>query len=139
MATTNFERLIRNAAQSNNSRANGSNEPFEKAEFWMNTGLEIQLTREDGTIEKKFLSLAKGIPLDKMAKLDTSSSNEDYAMFQQGRNDLYDHVMEIARKLQPGESKIVDLQVEVRRTKSELPAPKLGSNPYVAAIRQLVA
>lgn len=86
-----------------------------KAEYWLNIGYPVNYPLEDGTTEKRLVSLPMGIPLDTQEKLPTNSRNKTFANFNAARNNLLEQIAEKAKGLQPGESVVLNLQVEMRR------------------------
>ena len=106
----------------------------EKAVLWLNVGYVSDVKDEDGT--NRFVSLPLGIPVDSMEALPTNSRNQDYAMFQQARNDLLNQILVVAKDVKPGESKILNLQIQLRRVNDEAataPVPATG-NPFALKI-----
>ena len=78
----------------------------------------------DDNGENRFVSLATGIPLDNMERLQTNSRNREFAAFQAARNDLYDQIMDVAKSLEAGESKVIatadnGLAIQIRRINEE--------------------
>lgn len=93
-----------------------------KSQFWLNIGYETDVVDDNG--ENRFVSLATGIPLDNMEHLQTNSRNREFAAFQAARNDLYDQIMDVAKSLEPGESKVIatadnGLAIQIRRINEE--------------------
>lgn len=93
-----------------------------KSQFWLNIGYETDVVDDNG--ENRFVSLATGIPLDNMERLQTNSRNREFAAFQAARNDLYDQIMDVAKSLEAGESKIIatadnGLAIQIRRINEE--------------------
>lgn len=88
-----------------------------KAQLWVNIGYASGVIDENG--EDRFVSLATGIPLDTMEALPTNSRNVEYARFNAARNDLHDQIMAAAAALAPGESKMLNLQIQLRRVNEE--------------------
>ncbi len=106
----------------------------EKAVLWLNIGYVSDVKDEDGT--NRFVSLPLGIPVDSMEALPTNSRNQDFAMFQKARNDLLAQIMEVAKGVKPGESKILNLQIQLRRVNDEatsVPVPATG-NPFALKV-----
>lgn len=101
-------------------------EEFQKSQFWMNVGYEVE---HDG--KKTFVSLPLGIPLDNQKTLPTNSSNAEFAALQSARNSLYEQLMEAVQQLQPGEEQVIELQVQVRRVKEDSAPVDPESNPFV--------
>lgn len=93
-----------------------------KTKFWINIGYDSGVADEQGIT--KFVSLPVGIPLDNQERLPTNSRNQEFAAFQAARNNLVDQIMAVAEKLEPGEEKMLNLQVQLRRInedQAELP------------------
>ena len=93
-----------------------------KSQFWLNIGYETDVVDDNG--ENRFVSLATGIPLDNMERLQTNSRNREFAAFQAARNDLYDQIMDVAKSLEAGESKVIatadnGLAIQIRRINEE--------------------
>lgn len=97
----------------------GSNSKPEqaRAQFWLNLGYTSDVKDEQGV--NKFVSLPLGIPLDTQEHVSTSSKNQDFAKFQSARNGLFDQVMAVAAGLKPGESRIIKLEVQLRRVSAD--------------------
>lgn len=107
----------------------------ERSQFWLNVGysVEVDVETDSGVhTEDRFVSLNSGIALDRVQELKANSSNQEWAMFQSARNDLLEQLLELANTLKPGESQIIDLQVEIRRVKDESAAVTVDpkSNPF---------
>lgn len=88
-----------------------------KAEFWLNIGYTSDVEDNDGN--KMFVSLPQGLALDTQEPLKTNSRNSDFAQFQAARNDLLDKLIEHAQNLKPGESTIINLEIQLRRVNEE--------------------
>lgn len=91
-----------------------------KAQFWLNLGYAVTIEGEDGP-EDRFVSLASGVPLDGQEVLPTTSRNVMLAKLNAARNDLHAQLMELAGDLAPGESRIVQLEVQLRRVNEDTP------------------
>lgn len=105
----------------------GNNADKPKAQFWINVGYEVQVQTADNQQETRFVSLATGIPVDTQEKLATNSRNAEYAAFQHARNNLHDQIMAAAAKLAPGEERMLNLQIQLRRVNDEM-APAEGND-----------
>lgn len=103
-----------------------------KARFWLNVGYDSGVVEEDG--QSRFVSLPIGIPLDTQNRLPTNSRNDDFASFQAARNDLLDQLMEIANGLEPGEDKILKLEVQLRRVNDEQPEASISTNKFARKV-----
>lgn len=106
-----------NLFTANTSNSNNNKEPQKKSEFWCNIGKITGSGNEDG--KYSFLNIPFGIPLDNINPVDTRSSNEEYAKFCQAQNTLLRKLMEKAATLKPGESTILNLDVQLVRRRAE--------------------
>lgn len=103
-----------------------SNDAKPKAQFWLNIGY----VANEGTEDEKFISLPTGIPLDTQEPLPTNVSNEDFRALRSAQNDLLEQLIAYAQDLEPGQSGIIQLQVELRRVKGEEKAIAPDENKY---------
>jgi hypothetical protein len=103
------------------------------ATLWLNIGYEIAVPVSDGTTtttENRFINLPMGIALDTMEEVKTTSSNETFAALQIAKNDLLKQLLQAGADLQPGQERIVNLQVQLRKVND--PAANAGlSDPNV--------
>lgn len=86
-----------------------------KAQVWMNIGYSVDVATNEGGVESRFINLPMGLPLDTMEEVATTSSNEVYAAMQIAKNDLLKQLLTAAAELAPGQERIVNLQVQLRR------------------------
>lgn len=126
-----FETTFGNQAK-NNGSTNKDNRP--KAQYWINIGYTVQVKGEQGP-EDRFVSLPTGIPLDTQEALPTNSRNAEFAAFQAARNNLHDQIMAAAAKLQPGEEKLLNLQIQLRRVNEETAPVAAELNPFVIPVQ----
>ena len=92
------------------------------AQYWANIGYVAVAQDQDGEEHEIFVSLNRGIALDDVERMDESSSNLEYAARSQASNGLLDDLLEAAKKLEPGESKIIssgDLSIQLRRVRDK--------------------
>jgi len=115
-------------------RQSQSRDDRPKSQYWLNIGYNVDYPLDDGSTEPRFVSLPTGIPLDGQEHLPTNSKNEAFAAFQSARNSLLDQLMAIAQTLQPGEDKIIKLEVQLRRVNGELETIKNEDNPFVKVL-----
>lgn len=104
-------------------------------EFWANVGVytpEYEL--EDGTVEKKFISLNYGIPLSAVQDMKKGSSDEWNALGQ-AKDDLRDQLLEIAQGLEPGQTEDVTVVLQVRRV-GEKAAIDPKANPFMVSLKK---
>lgn len=132
--TINFDFAAKKPATGTTGAAHsGQNTDRPKAQVWLNIGFtqEVILVQGDKEVpETRFVSLPQGIPLDTMEALATNSSNKEFRAFQSARNDLLDQIMAAAEKLEAGEAKIINVQVELRRVKAEEAPIDSDANPF---------
>jgi hypothetical protein len=100
-----------------NDKSTGSRSDQPKAKLWLNIGYMAEGAGENG--EDRFVSLPVGIPVDTQEKVATNSRNQNYADFMAARNDLLDQIMGVAETLAPGEDRILNLQIQLRRVAEE--------------------
>lgn len=101
-----------------------------KAQLWLNIGYPVTIQTEAGP-EDRFVSLPLGIPLDTQEKVKANGNNELFAQFQGARNDLLDQIMDAAKALKPGEDKILNLSIQLRRVKDEAAPVSNENNAFV--------
>ena len=94
------------------------------ATLWLNIGYEIAVPVSDGTTETRFINLPMGIALDTMEEVKTTSSNETFAALQIAKNDLLKQLLQAGADLKPGQERIVNLQVQLRKVND--PAANAG-------------
>lgn len=78
-----------------------------KSKFWLNVGYEA----EDG----RFVNLSQGIALDNIEALKTDTNNEEFNELRASQNELAEDLVREAEGMQPGEERVVYLQVRLRR------------------------
>lgn len=115
--TDNAAKPVSPFARTFGAKAPAADKP--KSQFWLNLGYSVTVEGETGP-EDRFVSLASGIPLDGQEVLATNSRNIPYAQLNAARNDLHDQLMELAGDLAPGESRIVQLEVQLRRVNEDV-------------------
>lgn len=119
---------------STNVQSNGKSDDRPKAQYWLNIGFESNFKDEDGSY--RFVSLPQGIPLDTQERLPVPR-NREFAAFQAARNDVLDQLLAAAKKLAPGEAKIIcldentGLAVQLRRVNEEAEEIPADQNPFV--------
>lgn len=115
-------------AQSNNV-ASASKDDRPKSQFWLNIGYDSGVKDDEGN--SRFVSLPAGIPLDESADpLPTNSRNAEYAAFNAARNDLHDQIMAVAKDLKPGEERMLNLSIQLRRVNGEAAPVTREANPF---------
>ena len=104
-----------------------------KAQFWLNIGYQVEVPTDSGN-EDRFVSLPQGIPLDTQEAVSTKSKNKDWQAFQVARNDLLSQMLKLAETLEPGEEKLLNLQIQLRRISDEEEVTEVQSNPYARTL-----
>lgn len=99
-----------------------------KSQFWLNVGYVAEGEGKEG--EDAFVSLPVGMALDSQEKLSTNSSNAEFAQLQAARNDLLDQLLALAEGLEPGEAKVFQLDVQIRRVRNEVEVPTDATNKF---------
>lgn len=104
-----------------------------KAQVWINIGYTAPAVLE-GEDAPRFISLPMGIPLDTQEKLAANSRNANFAKQRQAQNGLLDQLMQLASQLAPGQTRIVNLEVELRRVNEELEEAPVADNPFMKTL-----
>lgn len=123
----------------NNSNAGTKADDRPKAQVWVNVGYLITVPSETnaGETERRFVSLALGIPVDNAEPLDTRGK-QSWANFQAARNQLTKDITTMGMALEPGatayfpsEPKDGELCIELRRVGVETIPDTGAANPYL--------
>lgn len=133
-----FQRTFGRGNNAGNVSTQNNNEDRPKAELWLNIGYTVEVAVQNGeeTVnETRFVSLPTGIPLDTMELLSTRSTNEGFRAFQSARNDLHSQIMAAAEALGPGEEKILNLEIQLRRVNGEVEAVSTENNPFAKPLQ----
>lgn len=106
--------------------------PAEKrppATAWLNVGYVAEGAEEGD--DYSFVSLASGIPLDQIKPIAIKSVGTRKAAFDGSRNQLHADLMAKLETLQPGESCLVNLQIQLRKVVGDdVAAPAVEGNPF---------
>lgn len=120
------------------SSSTGTRRDLPKAKAWLNIGYTVPVRVQDGEEvreETRFVSLPVGIPLDTMDEIQITSRNTEFAQFQAARNGLLSELKAAAEALQPGEERIINLQIQLRHVNDAVTAPAADeTNPFVAKL-----
>ncbi len=126
-----FEKAFGRQSGNNNG---GSNDSRPKAQLWLNVGYTTEVDSiVDGqsVTEEQFISLPVGIPVDTMEHLPTNMRNESFAQLRGAQNYLLDEVIRAADLLKPGETKVLNLQIQLRRVNDERAEVPVAENPMI--------
>ena len=105
-----------------------------KAQFWLNIGYDSGVVDDDGT--SRFISLPQGIPLDTQEHVAVKGKNQEWKAFQAARNGLLDQIMAAAQSLEPGEDKILNLQIQLRRVNADTEETvDASTNPFAVQLK----
>lgn len=85
-----------------------------KAQLWINVGYQVEVETSEGK-EMRFVSTPFGMPMDTQEPVPTNSSSEVFAALQSAKNDLLAQIITAGMEMKPGEAKLLNLQVELRR------------------------
>ena len=98
-----------------------------KSQLWVNVGYSIEV---DGV--NVFVSIPMGIPVDSIKELPTNTRNAEFNLLNQARNQLLADITAGSEDLEPGESHVLELEVQLRRIDKEAdPLPAGSSNPFL--------
>lgn len=98
-----------------------------KSQLWVNVGYSIEVEGE-----QVFVSIPMGIPVDSIKELPTNTRNAEFNMLNQARNQLLADIASASEDLEPGESHVLELEVQLRRIDKEAdPLPAGSSNPFL--------
>lgn len=101
---------------SKNQQAGTNTNEKAKAQVWLNIGIEPKgLTNEDGS--PVFITLPYNLALDTMPDANVNSSNKEFAIRQNSKNQLKALLIEAGMSLEPGQSQEVHLVCKVYRAK----------------------
>ena len=98
-----------------------------KANMWANIGY----TASNG----EFVGLPYGIPLDTQNEVEVRGGDQQYVNLMAAKNALLKALIEETAKLEPGESKEVNLVVQISRVKTKLTADE--DSPYTKDLANL--
>lgn len=102
------------------------------SQIWGNIGVNLPGAGEDG--KDLFISLPMGLPLDDMKPVKISGTNKHSIQLKQVKNALLEELQQLGASLEPGERRIVPLQVEIYRVAQPEQAGSVANNPLIAAL-----
>lgn len=97
-----------------------------KAQLWLNVGYSVEIPALDangqpsGETEERFVALPVGIPLDDMKYVKILGGKSFINDQKIAQNDLLDQLLESVKDLLPGETRMVNLQLQVRRVQDQV-------------------
>ena len=107
----------------------------DKSQVWLNVGINLPMTKPDGTTENVFISLPFGLALDTMTKAEAKGNNTEYAHMVQAKNWLLEQLQSAGEKLEPGQSNIINgLELQLRRV-GEAAVVDPTDNPFMRSLR----
>jgi hypothetical protein len=104
--------------------------PFIPAEIFMNFGNTSSTTLEDGTEEKIFIALPKGLPLDTMERI-ARGRDEAANERRDAQNYLLDYYKSMVADMKPGERRYGVIEVEFYRVGELKAAPDISKNKLI--------
>lgn len=111
----------RNQTAAANAGDNGATVDRPKAQLWLNVGYSVEVPALDangqpsGEMEERFVSLPVGIPLDDMKQVKITGGKSFINDQKIAQNDLLEQLLDSVQDLPPGETRMVNLQLQVRR------------------------
>ena len=111
----------RNQTAAANAGDNGATVDRPKAQLWLNVGYSVEVPALDanghpsGEMEERFVSLPVGIPLDDMKQVKITGGKSFINDQKIAQNDLLEQLLASVQDLPPGETRMVNLQLQVRR------------------------
>lgn len=103
------------AAQQEQAAAPANDRP--EAQFWLNVGMYSNVTNPDGTTERQFVPLPRGLALDTMEP-EAIRGGDAFRRLLAHKNQLLEALMsELEDNVQPGEEVEIPLVCVVRRVK----------------------
>lgn len=111
--------------------AESAKEERPQAKFWLNIGYEVAVKDADGVEGTRFISLPVGLPLDTQQHRVTRGTGEVAQIISAG-NDLLDDLIKAAQAIPAGETKLVNLQIQIRHVQ-EASAIPAGTNAFSPA------
>jgi hypothetical protein len=106
-----------------------------KAQLWLNVGYHVPVvtTQADGTQvqENRFVSLPVGIAVDTMQMLSETSQNQNFAAFQQARNELLKLLIAAGAGLAEGEDRPIALELQLRRVSAPQAVVPSNVNQFI--------
>lgn len=119
------------SSKNNNRNNNLTDDSRPKAKVWANIGYTVDTVYDDsGENISRFVSLPVNLAIDTMDQLKINSQNQSYNDFQSARNSLLDQLLEKANELQPGESTIVNLEVQLFRSNQQVEPTSSENNKF---------
>lgn len=129
MAIDFAQRTFGAPASSNNGAGNNNNGEQKRSQYWLNVGYTVEGEFANGDTTR-FVSLPTGMALDGMEPFRITGNNAEFRALRSAQNDLLEQVMAVAESLQPGEEKILNLQLQLRRVKDDQEPVAASNNPF---------
>lgn len=106
----------------------------DKSQVWLNVGINLPMTKPDGTTENVFISLPFGLALDTMTKAEAKGNNTEYAHMVQAKNWLLEQLQAAGNKLDAGQATTINgLELQLRRV-GEAVSVSPNENPFLASL-----
>ena len=117
---------------------NGNREERPSANLWMNIGVTLMVENAEGVMEKKFISLPVGIPLDTTDPMEMRGSNKAWLEQVQVKNALLAFAQKTAASLEAGNGEFIDdFKVQVFKRNDATTAPKKSENSLLAQLSDM--
>lgn len=115
MAQLNFAEAAAQHLNTNPSNSHTQIDDRPNAKIWLNVGMILPFTNENGEEEQVFVSIPKGIAFDTMEKMEARGNNPENNQKIETGNFIMEHFQKEVESLKPGETVILPLVVEARR------------------------
>lgn len=104
-----------------------------KAEFFANIGTPSK----DKAGNDTSITIPVGVALDTQKARKVTGQNQEYIDSVNAGNKLWQNLLWECQDLEPGEEKVTNLKVFIRRVKTSLEASPSEENPHAAAVNNL--
>lgn len=117
----------------NGGNKNQAAEQREPEKYWLNIGEFAEYEDETGEVVRQFIGLNYGIPLTSVPAM-KKSSNPHWNAICDAKDGLHQQLMELAQKLEPGETLEFPITVQLRHV-GEAPEVAAEDNPFRVKLR----
>ena len=122
----------RSTAATTGNAAAPAQQDRKPSEFWLNIGANLEGMGREG--EDVFVSLPSGLPLDDMKPTKVTGTDQHSINLKQTKNMLLEELQQLGASMQPGERRVVPLQVEIYRVAKPAQVGNAEENPMARAL-----
>ena len=118
-----------------NSQGNANGEKRPPSVHWLNVGVDADIIKDDGTVERQFISLPLGIPLDYQEKATVgANSTNEWRQIAAVRNHILELLQQGAAQQEPGGREYINgLKVQVAKAGER----QAASDTSIAAVQSI--